>query len=285
MTIAVTGATGHLGALAIDELLKTQSADSIVAIVRNRAKADGLAARGVEVRVASYTDPGALDAALTGVDSLLLVSSSEVGRRFEQHRNVVDAAQRAGVSHLVYTSAPKATTTELILAPEHKATEEYIAQSGIPATILRNNWYTENYASGIDTATETGEIVAAAGEGRVASASRVDYAAAAAAVLTGEGHIGKTYELSGDYAWSHDELAAAISAIIGKPVVYRPVDAATRAGILEAHGVDAGTAGFVAALDGNTATGLLSETSGELSRLIGRPTTPLLDGLKASRDH
>jgi NAD(P)H dehydrogenase (quinone) len=282
MTIAVTGATGHLGRLVIQDLLETQPPKSIVAIVRDEAKAADLAEKGVLVRVADYDDAAALQAALVGVDKLLLISSSEVGRRFPQHKNVIDAAKWAGVKHIVYTSAPKATTSALILAPEHKATEEYLADSGLVHTILRHGWYTENYSQAVETAKQSGTVVAAAGDGRVASATRADYAAGAVAVLLGEGHGGRVYECSGDYAWDFNELASAISAIIGKPVVYQPVDGPTMVGILKGAGLDEGTAGFVAALDENTAAGLLSVCTGELSALIGRPTTPLKEGLQAA---
>jgi NAD(P)H dehydrogenase (quinone) len=284
MKIGVTGATGKLGRLVVHELLDSQPAGDIVAIVRDEAKAADFAATGVQVRVADYDDPAALRSALAGVDKLLLISSSEVGRRFPQHKNVIDAAKEAGVKHLVYTSAPKATTSALVLAPEHKATEEYLAQSGLAHTILRHGWYTENYVQAAQAAAETGKLVAAAGEGRVASATRADYAAGAVAVLLGEGHEDKVYECSGDYAWDFDELANAISEISGKPVVYEPVSAPIMMGILRGAGLDEGTAGFVTALDENTAAGLLSGCSGELSKLIGRPTTPLKEGLRTAME-
>lgn len=280
MTIAVTGATGHLGRLVLAELLDTQPADSLVAIVRDQAKAADLAGQGVDVRVAEYSDPAALETALQGVDTLLLISSSEIGQRFPQHKNVIDVAVKAGVKRLVYTSAPKATTSALVLAPEHKATEEYLSAAGIPFTVLRNNWYTENYLQQVDTARSTGTIVAAAGEGRVASATRADLAAGAAVVLTTPGHDGKVYELGGDTAWNYHDLAAAISEILGRDVDYTPVDAPTLTGILTGAGLDEQTAGFLVTLDQNTADDLLAETTGELSALIGRPTTPLIDGLR-----
>ncbi len=282
MKTAVTGATGHLGRLAVQELLKTQPAGDVVALVRDAAKAADLAAQGVQVRVMTYEDFPAVKAALAGVDRLLMISASEVGKRFPQHKNVIDAAKAAGVKRVVYTSAPKATTSPLILAPEHKATEEYLVGSGLDYTIARNNWYTENYVQQVETARQTGSVVAATGAGRVASASRADYAAGAVAVLLGTGHEGKVYEFSGDHAWDYSELAGAITNIVGKPVVYRSVDAATLIGILKGAGLDEGTAGFVAALDSNIAAGLLSETSGQLSGLIGRPTTPLEAGLRAA---
>ena len=282
MKIGVTGATGHLGRLAIQGLLERQPANDIIAIVRNEAKAADLAQAGVQVRVADYDDPASLQIALAGVEKLLLISSSEVGRRFPQHKNVIDAAKSAGVKHLVYTSAPKATTSALLLAPEHKATEEYLADSGLTYTVLRNGWYTENYVQTIEAAKRSGKVVAAAGEGRVASAARADYAAGAVSVLMGEGHEGKVYECSGDYAWDYSELANAIADIIGRPVVYQPVDVPTMIEILKGAGLDEGTAGFLATLDENTAAGLLSVCTGELSSLIGRPTTPLKEGLQAA---
>lgn len=282
MTIAVTGATGQLGRLVLEELLSGQEPGSLVAVVRDAAKAAELAARGVQVRVADYSDPVALTEALTGVDKLLLVSGSEVGARVAQHANVVNAAKAAGVGFIAYTSVLAADTTELILAPEHKATEELIRASGLDFTLLRNGWYTENYAPSVATAKQTGAVVAAAGDGRVASAARADYAAAAAAVLSSAGHEGRTYELSGDYAWDFKELATAITKVAGREVVYRPVSAPELVEVLTTAGLDAGTAGFLAALDSDTEAGLLATVTGELSRLIGRPTTPLLQALEAA---
>ena len=282
MTIAVTGATGQLGALVIRDLVRTVDPASVVAVVRDPAKAAGPAAQGVQVRSATYADPAALAAAFAGVDDLLFISSSEVGQRIDQHRAVVDAAVAAGVGRIVYTSAPRATTSHLVLAPEHKFTEEYLAAAGLPTTILRNTWYTENYLGQIEIARTTGTLVAAAGAGRVASASRADFAAAAVAVLTQDGHAGRVYELGGDHAWDHDDLAAALAEIVGAPVRYRAVDGPTPIGILQQSGMDEGTAGFVARLDGDIAAGALGEVTGELSTLIGRPTTPLLEGLRAA---
>jgi NAD(P)H dehydrogenase (quinone) len=280
MKIAVTGATGQLGQLVVNGLLEKGTSIKVIAVVRDEKKALPLVKRGAEVRVAHYGDPAALKAAFSGVDRLLLISSSEVGQRIEQHKNVINAAKAAGVKHIVYTSAPRATTTTLIIAPEHKATEENILQSGMEYTILRNNWYTENYKDQVETASKTGTIVSAAGAGRVASATRADFAAGAVAVLLITGHEGKIYELGGDYAWDYNELAESIGEIIGKPVVYKAVDAGTLIDILKSAGLDEGMAGFIAALDGNIAEGALSEVTGELSRLIGRPTTSLRKGLK-----
>jgi NAD(P)H dehydrogenase (quinone) len=279
MKIAVTGATGNLGYHVVNGLLEKLSPQDVIAVVRNWAKAAGLAQRGAVVRVASYEDPDALKKAFAGVEKVLLISSSEVGQRFRQHQNVIEAANAAGVKHIVYTSAPKATTTALIVAPEHKATEEFIYQYGMPYTIARNNWYTENYVRQIEAARQTGVILAAVGKGRVASASRADFAAGTIAILLGQGHEGKVYELGGDYAWDYEELAKAVGDIIQKPVVYRPVDPQTLVQMLKDAGLDERVAGFTAALDSNIAAGLLAEVTGQLSALVGRPTTPLKKGL------
>lgn len=279
MTILVTGATGSLGRLVIASLLE-RGADpqSIIAGARDVAKAQDL---GVRVAHLDYSDPSSISAALDGVDSVLLISGSEVGQRVAQHQAVIDAAKAAGVSKFVYTSAPKASTSDLVLAPEHKATEELIEASGLPAVILRNNWYTENYAADLSRGAETGVLASGAGDGRVASASRKDFAEAAAVVLLDEGHIGEVYELGGDVAWNYGELAAAISEVSGREVEYRPLTAEEQLAALQAAGLDEGTAGFVVALDAGIAGGALADTDGTLARLIGRPTTPLVDGLRA----
>ncbi|WP_336640859.1 SDR family oxidoreductase [Microbacterium sp. USHLN272] len=281
MTILVTGATGQLGRLVIDSLLERGAEpSSIVAGVRDLTKASDIAARGVRTAVVDYDRADTIAVALEGVGSVLLISGSEVGRRTAQHQAVIDAAKAAGVGKLVYTSAPKAPTSDLVLAPEHKATEELIAASGIPAVILRNNWYTENYAGNIAQARETGVVAASVGDGRVASASRKDFADAAAVVLLEDGHLGQAYELGGDVAWTYDELAAAIAEVIGSPVEYRALTAEEHAAALESAGLDAGTVGFVTALDAGIRDGALADTDGTLARLIGRPTTPLVEGLR-----
>ncbi|MGW4592861.1 SDR family oxidoreductase [Amycolatopsis thermoflava] len=279
MTIVVTGATGQLGRHVIAGLREKLPADQIVAAVRSPEKAADL---GVEVREADYDRPETLAAAFAGASKVLLISGDAVGRRVPQHQAVVDAAKAAGVAHLVYTSAPHADDTPLVLAPEHKATEEIIRASGVPFTILRNNWYTENYVQNAQQAIATGVLIGSAGAGRVASATRADFAAGAVAVLTGDGHEGKVYELGGDVAWTFDDLAAEISAIAGKEIRYRNLTADEhRAALIEA-GLPAETAGFVVALDQNIAEGTLAEVTGELAALIGRPTTPLGDGLAAA---
>ncbi len=282
MTILITGATGKLGRHVIASLLERGAAASdLVAGVRSPEKATDLGVRVVEL---DYTKPQTIAAALVGVDSVVLISSSEIGQRFAQHSAVIDAAKAAGISHLVYTSAPFARTSALILAPEHKATEEAIEASGIPATILRNGWYHENYLGTFAQATATGEVVSSTASGTVSSASRKDYAeAAAVVVLNPAAHIGKVYELSGDTAWNFDEFAATASTVLGSPVTHRAVTPEQHAEALAAAGLDEGTVGFVVALDGNIRDGLLGHTPGELSALIGRPTTPLADALTAAK--
>ncbi|WP_435735274.1 SDR family oxidoreductase [Cellulosimicrobium sp. PMB13] len=285
MTIAVTGASGHLGRLVVESLLaRGADASDVVALARTTGAVADLAGRGVVVREADYSRPETLPAALGGVDVLVLVSGSEVGRRVEQHGNVVDAARDAGVSRVIYTSAPRATTSALVLAPEHKATEELLAASGLSTTVLRNKWYTENYVPDVLRAREAGAILTSAGDGRVASASRADYAEAAAVVALAAqhdgAHDGAVYELSGDVAWTFDDLAAAAAEVIGRPVALQAVTPEQHLEILTGAGLDEGTAGFVVALDGNIRDGLLAGTSGDLARLLGRPTTPLVDGLR-----
>lgn len=279
MTILVTGATGNLGRLIIASLLE-RGADpqSIVAGARDTAKAADL---GVRVARLDYTDPASVAAAVEGVDTVVLVSGSEVGQRVAQHQAVIDAAKAAGVSKFVYTSAPKATTSDLVLAPEHKATEELIAAAELPAVILRNNWYTENYAADLARAAETGVLTSGTGEGRVASASRKDFAEAAAVVALEDGHIGEVYELGGDVAWTYSDLASALAEVTGREVAFVPVGFDDQLAALREAGLDEGTAGFVAALDAGIRDGALAETDGTLARLIGRPTTPLVEGLRA----
>jgi len=285
MTIVVTGATGHLGRLTVDSLLaRGVAASDIRALGRSAERLAPLAAQGVETAVIDFEKPETLTAAFAGADAVLLVSGSEVGKRVQQHRNAIEAAEAAGVGRLVYTSAPHATDGGLVLAPEHKATEELLAASSLPVTILRNNWYTENYTGLIDQAAATGEIVGSAGDGRVASASRKDYAEAAAVVLTTDGHEGAVYELSGDVAWTFDELASAVGALAGREVVYRSVTPEEHTSILTGAGLDEGTAGFVVALDGNIRDGELADATSTLAELIGRPTTPLAQGLAESRE-
>lgn len=284
MTIVVTGATGHLGRLTVDALLERGvPAAQIRAAGRSAERLAPLAALGVQTALIDFEKPETLDAAFAGADALLLVSGSEVGQRIPQHRNAIEAATRTNVGRVVYTSAPRATDTDLILAPEHAETERLLAASGLPVTVLRNNWYTENYTGQVDTAAATGELVGSAATGRVASASRKDYAEAAAVVLTTDGHEGAVYELGGDVAWTFDDLATTVGELLGRPVGYRSVTPDEHTAALREAGLDEGTAGFVVALDGNIRDGALAEVTGTLSELIGRPTTPLAVGLAEAR--
>jgi NAD(P)H dehydrogenase (quinone) len=280
MTLAVTGATGHLGHLVVEHLLtRGTPASEIVALVRRPEAAADLATRGVVVRHFDYDKPDA--AALAGVDSLLLVSGNEFGRRAAQHQAVIGAAQAAGVGRIVYTSAPSADTSINPVAPEHKATEEALAASGVPHVILRNGWYHENYLGDLATADGSGAILTAAGDGRVASAARSEYAEAAAVVLAGS-EVGRTYSLSGDVAWSFDDLAADLAAVLGRPVVVRRVSGEGKAAALAGLGLDAGMVGFVVGVDAAIAAGELAATNGELAALIGRPTSRMVETLRAA---
>ncbi|CAM7413928.1 MAG: SDR family oxidoreductase [Enterobacteriaceae bacterium] len=278
--IAITGATGQLGALAVEELLKTVKASELVAIVRNPAKADALAQKGVVVRQADYGDQAALTAALSGVEKLLLVSSSEVGQRAAQHRNVINAAKAAGVKFIAYTSLLHADKSPLGLHVEHVETEKMLADSGIPYALLRNGWYTENYLASAPAALAHGVFIGAAGDGKIASATRADYAAAAARVISTEGHAGKVYELAGDSAWTLSELAAELSKQSGKPVVYQNLSEADFAGALKGVGLPDVFANLLADSDIGASKGGLFDDSHTLSKLIGRPTTPLAESVK-----
>jgi NAD(P)H dehydrogenase (quinone) len=279
LVIAVTGATGHLGRLVVDNLLQTVPAGEIVAAVRDPGRAADLAGRGVVVRHGDYDDAGSWKTALEGVDTLLLISGSEVGRRIAQHRTVIDAARDAGVGRIAYTSVLGADTTTLRLAPEHQATERLIRDSGLPFTLLRNGFYTEVYAPVAQQAIASGTLIGSAGTGRVASATRADFAAAAAVVLTGAGHENAVYELSGDTAWTFAELAEAISAATGTTVTYRDLSPEDHRAALLGAGLPAETADLLVGLDEDIKAGTLAATPGELSLLIGRPTAPLPQGL------
>ena len=281
-THAVTGATGQLGRLVVTELLErgTSPAD-VVALVRTPSKAADLAALGVQVREADYDRPETLAPALAGVDALLLVSGSDIGQRERQHRAVVDAAVAAGVQRVVYTSVLRADSTELPVAPEHVATEELLRASGLPTTVLRNGWYTENYASTLDQARATGSVTSATGGASIAAAARADYAAAAAAALLDASTAGRTYELGGT-PFTYDDLAAALSEVLGREVRHRAVGADELAGGLRAAGLDEGLVGFLVAVDTATARGALDTDPAPLAQLAGRPSTPLVDVLRAA---
>ncbi|OON78431.1 SDR family oxidoreductase [Streptomyces tsukubensis] len=279
MSIVVTGATGHLGRSVIEGLLERVPADRIAAVVRDQGKAADLSGRGVEIRVADYNSPETLKRAFAAGDKVLLISGSEVGQRGPQHRAVIDAAKEAGVALLAYTGVLGGPDADFELAAEHKVTEQAVLDSGLPYVFLRNGWYHENYTRNLAPVLAQGVVVAAAGDGRIASASRADYAAAAVAVLTTEGHEGRAYELSGDVAWNLTEYAAEVSRQSGEAITYSTVPAEQMASILTGAGVPAPMAAILADVDGAIARGLLARTDGDLSRLIGRPTTPIADAI------
>lgn len=238
MSIVVTGATGHLGRHVVEQLLEKVPAEQITAVVRDEAKAADLAARGVRLAVADYNRPETFDGVVSAGDKVLLISGNEFDKgRPQQHRVVIDAAKAAGAALLAYTSAPGTLTAAL--ADDHRATEETLLASGLPYVLLRNGWYHENYTENLAPVLEHHAVVAAAGEGRVSSAARADYAAAAVAVLTGEGHENATYELGGDTAWSFAEYAAELSAQTGQEIVYNAVSTEVLTGILTGAGLPA----------------------------------------------
>lgn len=276
MTIAIFGATGHLGGLVLDHLI-ARGADpgDVLALGRNEERLAGLAARGLRTARVDLAAPAGLPAALAGVQKVLLISASDPGARVAQHSAVIDAAVEAGIGQLAYTSILQAPTSPLGLAADHRATEDLIAASGIPATFLRNGWYTENYAQDFALARQTGVIVNSVGEGRIATAPRSDYAEAAAVVLTEPGHEGVAYELSGDTPWNYTEFAQAAQAVLGTPVRYQAVTAEQEHEQLLAAGLDEGTADFVSAMNASIRDNALALSKGDLARLIGRPTQPL----------
>ncbi|WJV64580.1 SDR family oxidoreductase [Pectobacteriaceae bacterium C52] len=280
--IAITGATGQLGHLVINILLKTIPPDQIIAAVRNPDKASELAAQGVIVRLADYNRPETLEAAFVGVDKLLLISSSEVGQREKQHKAVIQAAKKAGVGLIAYTSLLHADTSPLGLGVEHRATEAALKDSGIPYVLLRNGWYTENYAASTASALAHGAFIGAAGEGRIASAPRKDYAEAATVVLQLDDQAGKVYELAGDSSYSLAEFAAEISKQSGKNVNYVNLSEADFAKALKDAGLPAGLAEMLADSDAGAEKGALFDDSHTLRYLIGRTTTPYADVIKAT---
>lgn len=278
MTIAVTGATGQLGRLIIAGLTQQGQTD-VIGLVRDPAKAADL---GVATRTADYDRPDTLTPALQGVDTLMLVSGSEIGKRAAQHGAVIDAAKAAGVRRIVYTSLLHADRSPLGLAEEHRQTEAMLAASGLAVTILRNGWYTENYTASVPPAVANGAFYGAAGQGKIAAAARADYAAAAVAVLTGQGHEGATYELAGAPAFTLSDLAAEISAQTGRDIPYVDLSVEDYAKALEGAGLPVPMAQAYAAFDGDAAQGALDGDGAVLARLIGRPSTPLADSVKAA---
>ena len=280
--IVITGASGQLGRLVIQSLLTKVPASRIVAAVRNPERASDLAALGVQVRRADYTDTASLDAAFHGAEKVLLISSSEVGQRLAQHRNAIDAARRAGVSLLAYTSLLHADTSPLGLAVEHVTTEAYLNQAGVPFVLLRNGWYTENYLASIPPALQHGAFIGSAGEGRIASAARADYAEAAAVALTAPDQSGKVYELAGDEAYTLAGFAAELSRQSGKTIPYVDLPESDYKAALVGAGLPEPIAGLLADSDSGASKGGLFDATRQLSALIGRPTTPLAVSMRAA---
>jgi len=278
MKIAVTGATGQLGGLVVEQLKQKTAAENIVALVRTPEKASGL---GVEARAFDYEKPEQLAESLKGIDHLLLISSSEIGQRARQHFNVIEAAKEAGVKWIVYTSLLHADTSTLNLAGEHQATEQALKESGIDYTVLRNGWYTENYTGSVGGALGAGAFVGSAGDGKISSAPRADFAEAAAVVVTDASHKGKVYELAGDEAYTLADLAAEISKQTGKNIPYNNLPENEYSNILKSIGLPDMFADAIASWDTGASKGDLFDDSKQLSSLIGRPTTPLAEAVKA----
>ena len=279
--IVVTAATGQLGRLVIANLLKTTPASQIVAAVRDPAKAADLAAQGVQVRRADYTDPASLDTAFAGASKVLLISSNDLGNRVAQHRNVIDAAARAKVSLLAYTSVLHADSSTLGLAGEHRETEAAVRASGVPYTLLRNGWYVENYTGSLGGAVAHGALAGGAGEGRISAAARADYAEAAAVVLANAGAVEQVYELAGDSGFTLAELAAEVSRQTGKTIPFHNLPQQEYRDLLVSVGLPAPLAELIADSDAQAAKGALFDASRTLSKLIGRPTITLADAVKA----
>lgn len=281
MSVVVTGATGQLGRLTVEALLRRGvPAPDVVATGRDVTGIKDLADRGVVVRRADFTDPDSLAAAFAGADRLLLISASvPVDERVANHRRAIDAALAAGVSLVAYTSTLQADTAATIIGVTHRATEEYLRERRVPSVLLRNGWYLENYTGQLPLILQNGAVIGAAGQGRVSAASRADYAEAAAVVLTTEGHTGAVYELGGDEAFTLAELAAAISAATGKQITYTDLPAQELAQVLTGAGLPAELAEVLADADLGLSRGELFTGSGDLGRLIGRPPTPLADAV------
>lgn len=283
MSIVVTGATGHLGRHVLESLLRRGfPAGQLVAAGRAVDRLADFSRRGVQVRTMDYGDPATVAESLKGATKVLLISGSAVGQRVEQHRAVIDAAAAEGVELIAYTSIANADSTGMMLAGEHQATEALLAESGLPHVLLRNSWYLENYTDQLAGTLAQGGFAGSAGEGRVSAAARADYADAAAAVLMADGQAGKVYELGGDEAFTMAELATVISAAAGRPVAYQDLPAAEYAAMLTGVGVPAGFAEVLADSDLGIARGDLLVTSGQLSSLIGRPTTTLAEAVRSA---
>lgn len=277
MKIAITGAAGQLGRLVVDELKRQMEDFGIVAIVRSAPKAQDL---GVEIRVADYDEPDTMEKALIGIDRLLLISGSEVGKRITQHSNIIQAAKKAGVKWIVYTSLLHADRSSLSLAGEHVATENLLKTSGIPHTILRNGWYTENYTGSVPAAVNAGALLGSAGEGKISAAARIDYAVAAARVISNDAYIGKTLELSGDLYFTLADLAAEVSKQTGKNIIYRNLSEQEYVETLLGFGIPGQLAHAIAGWDVSASKGDLFNQGHDMSDIIGRDTTSLSESIK-----
>ena len=282
MKIAITGATGQLGNLVIEQLLQLTAAQNIVVLVRNVDKAEHFKTQGIELREFDYDRPETLVPALLGIDKLLLISANEIGRRTPQHQAVINAAKVAGVPYLAYTSLLRADTSPLGLAQEHRETEKLIQDSGITYTFLRNNWYSENYLAGVAHTIEIGTLFGAAQDGRISSASRIDYAEAAARVLTSTVHDNQTYELAGSQSFSLSELATLIGQAASKTINYQNLSAEEYTqGLIQAS-LPAGLVEVIVDADIQTIQGAMYSDSQDLEQLIGRKTTNIQDAIKAA---
>ena len=277
MKIGITGATGQLGQLVVQKLTDKNPDAKLVALVRNPDKAKPL---GIEAKAFDYEQPEALPKALEDIDRLVFISGSEIGKRETQHKNVINAAKQAQVKQIAYTSLLHADTSSMILAPEHLATEKMLQDSGIPHTILRNGWYTENYTAGLKQAVEQGAIIGSAGDGKISSATREDYAEAIAETIINDDHTGKTYELAGDQTFTMQDLAAEVSKQTGKNIEFVNLPEAEYAQKLQEIGLPEGMAKAFASLDYSASKNDLHDESGELARLINRPTTSLSQAVK-----
>lgn len=277
MKTGITGATGQLGGLVVEKLKEKGLSANIVALVRNTEKASGL---GVEAREFDYNNPEKMVDALQDIEKLILISGNELGKRAEQHANIIEAAKKAGVKWVVYTSLLHADTSKLSLAPEHFATEKTLKASGLSYTILRNGWYTENYTGSVAGAVAAGAFIGSAGEGKISSAARADFADAIAVVVTEEGHQEKTYELAGDESFTLADLAAEISRQTGKTIPYNNLPETAYADILKSFGLPEMFAEAIASWDTGASKGDLFDESHQLSKLINKPTTPLAETVK-----
>lgn len=280
MKIAITGATGQLGHYVIQALLTKTDAQNIVALVRDLNKAQHLKAQGVELRHFDYDQTETLAPALEGIDKLLLISANEIGRRTPQHQVVIQAAQQSKVPYIAYTSLLNADASTLGLSQEHRETEALIKNSGLTYTFLRNNWYTENYLAGLSHAIESGTLNGAANDGKISSASRIDYAEAAATVLVSDTHENRIYELAGSTAFTLQDLADAISEVSGQAVQYKNLTSEQyHQGLVQA-GLPTGLVDVIVDADVKTQTGAMFSDSKDLEKLIGRKTTSIQEEIK-----